>query len=271
MKLDTRNRDIIIIGYYGQGNFGDDLLALYIIRLLKKAVSENRIMVTAPEGNYLEKWFPEIMSVSLPYALHHLTDSPKSVVFGGGGLFFQFEKPSLMNLFGARGNLMWHCLRHARIELKNNLRLYAFCIGIGPLNGYGAKFITRKLCSITDHVSVRDESSAKFINAVNCEIVTDPVLGLSDLIVCDNFSHGKAVGFIIRCWYSSDKLIVKLKQVAEKLRQEGFKVSFISFERQADSQAIAFLKELGETNVSCWDPTLQNVEDFCTVLSPVAS
>ena len=182
-------------------------------------------------------------------------------------MFYDFRKPTLSNLWGAHGNLMWHCWRHAGSELKNGLRTYAFCVGVGPLKGCGARWITRKLLSTFDRVSVRDEQSARLVSPIRCAKVTDPVLGLYRLLSIRGSRNQKLVGFVIRYWPSSDKLIYNLHESAGRLRKEGLDVTFISFEQQGDACAIELLNKLGERRVLCWDPNKQDIESFCESLS----
>lgn len=170
-------RDILVTGYYGHGNFGDDILAHYVLTQILDVVPAERVVVTSP-SHYLEKWFPGIKCVhGVPQ------DTISKVIFGGGGVFGTIRQ---LAYFTIRG-------------IGNAIPKYAFCVGVdSPQNFISAWAVGRFLRSF-DEISVRDVRSylaLKQLGIWNSRIVVDPSLYLEEKFR-DN-TPGEGIGIIIR-------------------------------------------------------------------------
>lgn len=268
-NLPEKDRDIAVIGYYGEGNFGDDLLASYVLGHICKTVSPERILVSAPKDNYLEKWFPGICSTTLRSIYRPSPNVIRKVVFGGGGFFFSFKSPGLLNAWGARTSTAWkHYYRYRAFHRPDRLRFFACCVGIGPLSGSGARWITRKLLASFEQVSVRDRLSSELLDLNNCRVTTDLSIGFASLEFPKAIQTEKSLGIVIRHWpfQNIDHLIHNLQNAAQTLRDRGWKVQFISFQESFDRAVINQLQQKGETT-SSWNPAGETIQDFCQFLS----
>jgi len=268
-NLPEKDRDVAVIGYYGEGNFGDDLLASYILDHICKTISPERILVNAPKDNYLEKWFPGICSASLRSIYRPSPNVIRKVVFGGGGFFFSFKSPGPLNLWGARTSTAWkHYYRHRPFRWPDRLRFFACCVGIGPLSGGGARWITRKLLASFDQVSVRDHLSSGLLKLHNCRVTTDLSIGFASLKLPKALQKEKSLGIVIRHWpfQNIDHLIHNLQNASQTLRKRGWNVQFISFQESFDRPVITQLQKNGDNTLS-WNPMSETIEDFCQFLS----
>lgn len=261
-------RNVAVVGYYGHGNLGDDLLASYVLNRVSQTVPLEQILVTAPEGSYLEQWFPGIHPASVADVLWPDPGVVRKIIFGGGGLFFTFAQPTRKNLWGARDNLAWTFWRLRSHAWRKRLRFYAFCVGIGPFNGWGGRWITKKFLSSFEHVSVRDNVSAKLLGIKGCRVVADAAIGLAGNLLPRTSQHGKSLGIIIRHWPFQEirQLTSSLLTAAQKLRYDGWNVQFISFQPASDMDVLQFLENKGE-KVRGWDPKKETVVQFCNYLS----
>lgn len=267
--LPEKDRDVAIIGYYGEGNFGDDLLASYILNHTCKTISPERILVSAPKGSYLEKWFPGICSSSLRSIYRPSPNVIRKVVFGGGGFFFSFKSPGPLNLWGARTSTAWkNYYRLCPYHRANRLRFFACCVGIGPLSGKGARWITRRFLASFDQVSVRDHLSSTLLDLQNCRVTTDLSIGFANLKLPKTLQKEKSLGIVIRHWpfQNIDHLINNLQNAAQTLRDRGWKVQFISFQESFDRAVITQLQKNGDNTLS-WNPMNETIEEFCQFLS----
>ena len=263
-------REIAIIGYYGWGNFGDDLLASYVIGQVSSLISPDKIIITGPEGNYLERWFPGIRCKAGKDIFLSGSYPVRKIIFGGGGQFFAFPPSNILNLWG-----LLKCKAYGRwrmIGFSNYRRLsaYAFCVGVGPLEGVGAKWMTRKFFQQCEQISVRDAISKNFLSCnENVRLAADPSIGLSIKSSSIGQQKSKILGVVVRDWSQGlnvSGIIKSLRSAAQVLRNRGWKVNFISFQPKYDKNVIQILLDNDE-NVKYWQPQSESIEDFCQYLS----
>ena len=271
-QIYNKHRDILVIGYYGHGNFGDDLITVYVLSLICRTVSPERIFVRAPEGSYVEKWFPGVQCISDQQLRQSTPQGIRKVIFGGGGLFYAFPPATFMSLWGLRKCKARQFLRMFGESRWRQFHTYALCIGVGPLEGIGAHWITRRFLSTFEHISVRDTVSAELLSKLgipNVRVVTDPVIGLMDIIQSRKQRNSKTLGIVVRSWSRSPNvagLFFSLQSAAQNLRKLGWKVQFISFQPQSDTEVIQLLRNKDE-NVRGWMPEKETISDFCMYLS----
>lgn len=86
------SRRILLVGYYGKGNFGDDVLLQVSYRILKQALPEASIsvIVDGDGGGYVPGMLGDVRV--LKPARHGRFDL---IVHGGGGVYFDFKKHGL--------------------------------------------------------------------------------------------------------------------------------------------------------------------------------
>lgn len=139
----------MLIGNYGVGNFGDDVLKEYFLRTFDDI--EWFVLSASPEkGEYAR--LPLGVRSFLRFDWIRTIKALKScdaVVFGGGTLFADYESRLAPLLWG------WHAL-WARLFHKNILLAFQ---GIGPCSTTVGRIVTRWICKTACHVSVRDELS----------------------------------------------------------------------------------------------------------------
>lgn len=266
------SRDIAVIGNYGQGNFGDDLLSDYVIRAITCVVAPNRLIVTGPSGSYLETWFPGILCVPMDAVFRNPDKGVRKIIFGGGGQFFAFPPATPRNVWGLRKATAFRFRSMIRSVDRRRLEAYAFCVGIGPLEGFAARWITRSILTRIQQISVRDEVSCSFLRELGVDgfrMVTDPAVGSLVSLRSSSAIHGEKIGIIVRYWprdMEADKCIASLLQAAALLRDFGHTVEFISFQRQYDEPALELLRTSGE-EARIWDPMKDTIQGFCKYLS----
>jgi polysaccharide pyruvyl transferase WcaK-like protein len=265
----NKHRDVAIIGYYGWGNFGDDLLADYVLDLVCRTIPPDRVLVRGPEGNYLERWFPGVRCRPGKEIFRSGSYAVRKVIFGGGGQFFAFPPATFMNLWGLRKCKAYGRWRMIGWSRWRQLSAYAFCIGVGPLEGAGARWMTRKFLGRCEHISVRDAVSKALLSGIrNVRVVADPSIGLAATLSPISQPDPKTVGIVVRRWTrgpSVAELIVSLQSAAQSLRNLGWTVQFISFQA-SDREVTQWLRNNGEI-VRDWRPQCQTIPEFCLYLS----
>jgi len=169
----SRPLDVVLCGYYGFGNLGDELMAESLLDLMNKnGVPGERVAVlSAAQGisagrggvSRVNRWSPlEVMS-----ALR----SSRTLLLGGGGLF--------QDSTSARSSAYyWGVTRMARLA---GCRPWAFGQSIGPLERGMARFLARDALSLCQARVVRDKGSMSFLEewGMAGEIAPDPVFTMA--------------------------------------------------------------------------------------------
>lgn len=258
-------REIALLGYYGEGNFGDDILAFYLLDFLTSHFSPEKIIITAPQKCYLENWFPGIYCTSLAEIYSHIPPI-RRIIFGGGGVFFCFPKNSFNDLYGFKRATAYRYWRK-NLNKKAKIKYYAFGVGVGPLVGIGAKLVTRLFLQKFDYISVRDEVSYKLLTDIGItkqRLTADPSHSLLNLLPPKIKRKAKIIRIIIRDWHEKElctSIVNNLILASKKLKDNNWKVEFISFQDIYDLRIIMYLKENGE-NIRIWLPNKCNIVEF---------
>ena len=167
-----RPLDVVLCGYYGFGNLGDELMAESLLDLLKKnGVPGERVAVlsAAPKAkadpggaSRIDRWSPRQVLTALR--------SSRTLLLGGGGLF--------QDATSARSSAYyWGVTRMARLA---GCRPWAFGQSIGPLKKGIARYLARDALSLCQARVVRDARSMSILQewGLAGEIAPDPVFSM---------------------------------------------------------------------------------------------
>ncbi len=185
-----KNR-ILLVGYYGNGNLGDDLLAEVSIRNLIK--SGKRVSFTRNKPLQIEKEekITPVYSRSI-VSIFRAVISNDIVMFSGGSIF--------QDVTSTRSILYYAFI--ALLALLFRKKLYLVGQGVGPLNSDLAFTLTRYIFERAHHVSVRDRKSYDLVSIWR---QNDDVQFIPDLVFDfkkdDEILKGnntKKVGIIVR-------------------------------------------------------------------------
>lgn len=202
--------DVILCGYYGFGNLGDELIAESLIRLLEKnGVPAERIVLLSAEPRgwsgksvgLVDRWKP----VPVMSALR----SSRTLLLGGGGLF--------QDTTSLRSPLYyWGVTRMARLA---GCRTWAFGQSIGPLQNRIAASLARNALSACEARVVRDRGSMDMLEKweLEGEMAPDTAFVLADEL--SESAEGKDHLLVnIRPWQGG--LPEAAAEAAEWLRKE---------------------------------------------------
>ncbi|TYB95720.1 MAG: hypothetical protein FXF54_04025 [Kosmotoga sp.] len=85
--------DVVLMGYYGYSNLGDDLLFLTTLEIISKHSSIRNVFVPAPKRlEQLRKLFPGNLNIKIvnrynPITIYRTINKSDATIFGGGNLF----------------------------------------------------------------------------------------------------------------------------------------------------------------------------------------
>jgi polysaccharide pyruvyl transferase CsaB len=166
--------DVLLAGYYGFGNLGDELLASSAVDyLVSCGIKRERIAILSgnPEESRkslgIEAFGRGLLSSSLSCAL----SASRSMIFAGGGIFQ--DSSSLGSCF-----YYWYLTRRA---LLASCRVAAVSQSVGPLFSRMAVRMTKDAIGRCSYHSVRDESSLAVLRSLGLDSVLSPdlVMGMS--------------------------------------------------------------------------------------------
>jgi polysaccharide pyruvyl transferase CsaB len=253
---------ILISGWYGFGNLGDEAILSAIVHSLKNNVPNADVRVFSfrlahtraihhievfrhpPQG--ILSWIKGVLSGRIWSAFKGFIWCDVLLLGGGGFLSdWQPEAP-------------WVWLRQALIARLLGKKVMLYGIGAGPFSRPFGKWLTRTI--INRHVNaitVRDEASREWLEKAGVakkiiEVTADPAINLPSIKAWPCRGGVKKVGICVapifhleRHWpgkyYKYERFVDGLAETVRLLAKEGFEVFFIPMQASSD---IAFAEEI---------------------------
>ena len=143
---------IVISGYYGFGNFGDEAILAVLLNKLKQVDAEVVVLSSNPRRTS----FDHLVNAVNSFDFYQVTGIIKKsdVLISGGGSLLQ-DVTSLKSLI----YYLWIIC----VALWYKKTVIIFAQGIGPIRNRIAQFITAKVLKKCEYVSVRDDKSQKML------------------------------------------------------------------------------------------------------------
>lgn len=170
-----KHDEILISGYYGFKNSGDDALLMSIIEDLKKYKESPNIVVLSanPKDTRNTYRVKSINRLNLFAILRHMNKA--GMLISGGGTLIQ-DSTSTKSL--------WYYLAIIALAKKKKLKVMLYSNGIGPLNKKSNMERTRKTINNVDLITLRDDKSYEILREIGVNsppalITADPALALT--------------------------------------------------------------------------------------------
>ena len=204
-KSKNKLKNIVISGYYGFDNFGDET----ILSVLVKKIKEFTPFITVLSKNTAKT--RDLYKVASTWSFCPgkvlLKLFQCDVLFSGGGSLLQ-DVTSLKSLF--------YYLFVINIALFFRKKVIIFAQGIGPINNPFGRWLTRNTLKKCSLVTVRDEKSLFLMRGwgIKADLVCDPLFDLEMY----KYSPSNKVGVQLRGFKTlKENLLVKL---AEQINKE---------------------------------------------------
>ena len=225
------SKKVVISGYYGADNFGDESILEVLIQRLKKDDADITVLSTNPEKTARTHGVNSIHSFKLGKVMSAL--SKCDILVSGGGSLLQ-DATSVKSLF----YYLW-VIFMAQFYKKQVL---IFAQGIGPINNKIGEFFTKKLLKNCRWISVRDDKSLFLLRGwgLKPELVCDP---LYDLEVSGSTPSNR-VGVQLRSFKSlTEKLLITLaNRVAIEFADK--EIEIYSFQDSLDLKVCQHFEQL---------------------------
>lgn len=287
---------ILLKGYYGFGNLGDDILMLTTHHLMKKKYPEAQFFVFSNfdsdlkgfsqqpgYNNYIIKLLGEQLTI-INWTYQGEFDL---VIDGGGGVYFGVDKGSRIGVgvnkvlikigvkYVYRLDQFLRKLSGRKRHLTYKSRV-GFGIGVGPYSSSSILFY-RHLVEIgsTSVLFVRDKTSLGFLNLIKFRGVKELCADVAFLWA--NWQHQfdqhrkkksdiNKIGIILLDWQDGDdSRFMEFQEFANKQIENGKSVTFFSFDENADKRYFETFSNRYDYKV--WRPNKMELKEFLEPLS----
>lgn len=160
---------VLISGYYGFKNFGDEAILSVLVTHLKEVGADITVLSSDTEYTAQKYSVNSVRSFDMVNVLKEIQNT--DVLISGGG--------SLLQDVTSLKSLVYYSFIIA-FALLLNKKVIVFAQGIGPVNNKFAQFIVKNLLKQCSYVTVRDNDSLNLLNKwnVKSELVCDPIFSL---------------------------------------------------------------------------------------------
>ncbi|MCA9798529.1 MAG: polysaccharide pyruvyl transferase CsaB [Cyanobacteria bacterium HKST-UBA04] len=234
----TAGKRILIGGYYGFENFGDELIAQVIIDHLRQYGAEPVLLSAEPQKT-ARQYGVEAVGRTDVKAIWHTMKHCHGFIIGGGGLFQDKTGPLSPVYYG--GLMMMATVARRPIAF--------FAQGVGPLKRLLSQWILGFVINRANLIVVRDRASQEYLKTCTKKgvyLMADPGWLVGNLIpkTTDLTVPPKGIGVSLRPW--PDLTSKAIGQVAETLMQipgvQDHGVNLIDCHAGTDMAALARLE-----------------------------
>jgi polysaccharide pyruvyl transferase CsaB len=167
-KAEPARNLILISGYYGFDNLGDEaILEEIVAELLQVASPEEIYVLSANPERTAEMFGVQALARNDLWLVLNLLKYTRLFISGGGGLFQNTRTVGSIMFYGLQ--IMMARLLGAKVMI--------YAQGLGPLRGGLAKALTKKAFGFADAITVRDAASQSLLGEWQIDAVktADPV------------------------------------------------------------------------------------------------
>lgn len=197
-KYKIKFKKILISGYYGFDNFGDETILSVLIEKLKEYDTSIRVLSKSPIKTSRLYGVFSTLYFCLCQVIFRIFEC--DVLISGGGSLLQ-DVTSIKSLL--------YYLWVINIALFFRKKVIIFAQGIGPINNKFGALLTKKTLQKCTIVSVRDRKSRMLLSkwGINADLVCDPLFDLS----LPEYKPSNKVGVQLRSFKTlKEELLTKL-------------------------------------------------------------
>lgn len=240
-------KNIVISGYYGQLNTGDEAILRVLVDRLKdfeKEFNQDFNIVVLSSRPELTSKLYKVESVNRKKILSVIKTIKRSdILISGGGSLFQNETSN---------RSLYYYLFQILIAKLFGKKVFIFSQGIGPIKWWYNVLLFKTIIGLADYITVRDYDSFDFLYKLRLkkkvELCADPAFLLKPCCnekaekILDKYNidfSKKTIGIIVRKWKKEKDMVQKIAQIADLLiEDENCNVVFIPFQGKWDKLKI---------------------------------
>lgn len=225
---------VVISGYYGFDNIGDEAVLYAIISALKTQIPQVKITVLS-NNPQKTKTIYQVEAINR-WKIKEVAKAIKAsdLLISGGGSLLQdaTSNKTIPYYLGIIKIAQWY---------KKPVVFYSQ--GIGPVNNNFNKWLIKKVCKKVNHIFVREAVSKQTLENMGVKtditVAIDPVLGLQpkeEVVnkVQKSIGEKKAIGVYIRPWKNTEQIIDSLVSPLKHVMEQGIEVYILPMYYQED-------------------------------------
>lgn len=228
-------KHVIMSGYFGFSNSGDDAILKSILESFKALDPSLNIKVLSKDPSLTEKEYgvPAVDRFKLFDVIKSIKES--DMLISGGGSLLQ-DKTSSRSI--------WYYLLIMKLAKHYKKKVFVYSNGVGPINKKFNRNFTRRVLNKVDYITLRDIDSYNFIKSIgvnnqNIKVLSDPVFNLkeaSDESIREKFDINKDTVLVsVRSWMNDEKLIDELSKFLNHLIDDGKSIVFMPMQMPRDT------------------------------------
>lgn len=256
----AKQKTIVLSGYYGFDNIGDEAVLLSIIQSLKKQMNDVNITVLShtPEKTSTTYGVQSVNRWKLKEIIKAIRQADL-LISGGGSLLQDVTSAKTIPYYLA-------IVVIAKILGKP---VVFYSQGIGPVNKKINRYLIRWVSRGVDHLFVREEQSKQElvrlgVKASKITVAIDPVIGIKPSSEAKKQSIKQpSVGVYLRNWENKEHILKEMRKVVAHLYQEGYHVYGIPMHGHEDLEIAKTLNQLTEGKLEVIQEALK-IDDVVT-------
>jgi len=200
-----RNPRVLIVGYYGFGNIGDEAILAATVEGLRRfrpglgltVVSGDPVRTSREHAVSAVDWHD-------PLRIARAARNADLVLIGGGGLFHDYWGVDRDVLLTRRSWWIPHFAAPALVGALAGRPLMLYGVGVGPLDSADGRALTAAVAGLASAITVRDPASASILEALGIdptriEVTADPAFLLTPPAAASAHDFGRARPSIVVC------------------------------------------------------------------------
>lgn len=269
----SKNKEILISGYYGFKNNGDDALLESIIKDLNKYKESPNIVVLSADPKETFKNY-NVRAINR-FNIFDITKHMKNaeLLISGGGTLIQDRTSS---------KSLWYYLYVIKKAMSNKLKVMLYSNGIGPLERKSNKEKAKKILDKVDMITLRDNISYDVlldmgVTNSNVLVTADPAFNLVGI----NKEQGRE--FLNKCGIPTDKKLLGISVRRLGMNEEAE----ISIAKAIDEAALKYnlypvfipMQEVKDmptsksiaSKIKCGCAIIKDIKDVATMVGIVSN
>lgn len=249
-------RKILVSGYIGFNNFGDEAIFYALSSRFKSLGYEVSALCTNCD-EVQKKYQVKTYHLKKPLEILKAISTCEILISGGGSLLQ--NKTSNFSLF--------YYLFIILLAKLLGKKVIIFAQGIEPILGKFPEFITKTILKLVDFITVRDENSKRLLKSWKIEstLVSDPAYSLVQNRQIHNFKNDLIVQ--LRKFKGMDEKLIKNLAFSIAKKYTG-KVSVFSFQDELDEKiCFDFIEELKKYNINANYISNKSVEETIQIIN----
>jgi len=245
----TENK-IIISGYYGFGNMGDEAILSAMISALRSCIPGANIVVLSQNLSHTSSQYDvRAMVRRNPFVLARELLDASLFISGGGGLIQDVTGVSTIQYY----------LGLVMLAKLMGRKVMYYAQGIGPVNTEEGKRYTRFISNRVDLITVRDEESKEELRKMGIDrapivVTADPVLALEsapreridEILRSEGVEAGRlTIAISIRPWKTGIDYLSVFADCADRLSRElKAQIVLVPFQKSQDLEVCEKVKSM---------------------------